>query len=228
MVQIKTLFRLKEGFFYLFTLLLFCSLISAKPCQARNAVITSKIIDNLKRKYSGPKLKRMLAWQSLINEHSNKPERIKLELANKFFNSLEYRSDAEQIGRTDYWMTPIEFLSRGGGDCEDFSIAKYFTLEAMGVMQSKMRITYVKALNLGVAHMVLTYYAKPRSMPLVLDNLINDIKPASERKDLKPVYSFNGSGLWLAKQRGQGRRVSGSGRLSMWQDLNRRMLRETR
>lgn len=90
-----------------------------------------------------------------------------------------------------------------------------------------MRITYVKYLKQGVAHMVLTYYENPRAMPVVLDNLIPEIKPANERSDLKPVYSFNGDGLWLARQRGQGRRVSGSDRLSLWEDLNKRMLEQT-
>lgn len=71
--------------------------------------------------------------------------------------------------------------------------------------------------------MVLTYYEKPDQVPLVLDNLIPEILPASKRKDLVPVYSFNGSGLWLAKSRGKGEKVGSSGRLKRWQDLLRRM-----
>lgn len=198
-----------------------------KLCFADEAKITPDIIENIKVKYKGDKLKRMVAWQKLIEENSRKPENTKLELVNHFFNQFEYRSDAQQIGRVDYWMTPIEFIDRGGGDCEDYTIAKYFTLQAMGVPRVKMRITYVKYLKQGIAHMVLTYYATPRSMPLVLDNLISAIKSAEERTDLKPVYSFNGDGLWLARQRGQGRRVSGSDRLSLWEDLNKRMLEQT-
>ena len=115
-------------------------------------------------------------------------------------------------GVKDYWATPLEFLSRGAGDCEDYSIAKYFTLKELGVSEKKMRITYVKALKLRQAHMVLTYFETPRSVPLVLDNLIPTIKPATQRKDLLPVYSFNGSGLWLAKSRGSGKKVGSSSR----------------
>jgi predicted transglutaminase-like cysteine proteinase len=93
----------------------------------------------------------------------------------------------------------------------------------MGVQESKLNLTYVKALSLNQAHMVLTYYEKPGAEPLVLDNLVGDIKPASKRTDLLPVYSFNGSGLWIAKQRGRGQLVGKSDRLSRWQELLDRM-----
>ena len=71
--------------------------------------------------------------------------------------------------------------------------------------------------------MVLTYYENNRAIPLVLDNLITEIKPASRRGDLIPVYSFNGAGLWLAKSRGEGQRVGDASRLSLWKDLEKRM-----
>ncbi len=81
----------------------------------------------------------------------------------------------------------MELLTTNGGDCEDFSIAKYLTLRAMGVPDDQLRIIYVKALELNQAHMVLAWYKTPGSDPLILDNLINDIKPASQRNDLEPV-----------------------------------------
>lgn len=127
----------------------------------------------------------------------------------------------------DYWATPLEVLSKGAGDCEDYSIAKYFTLKELGVPEKKMRITYVKALKLNQAHMVLTYFVSPRSVPFVLDNLDPQIKSATDRKDLLPVYSFNGSSLWLAKTKGMGKRVGGSSRLNMWAELKKRMLNNT-
>jgi predicted transglutaminase-like cysteine proteinase len=121
-------------------------------------------------------------------------------------------------------------LASNGGDCEDFSIAKYFSLVALGVSIDKLRITYVKARDynpVSQAHMVLTYYATPGVMPLVLDNLIPEIKPASQRPDLTPVYSFNGDGLWLAKARGDGKAVKGgSGNISLWRGLIARMGKE--
>jgi len=82
-------------------------------------------------------------------------------------------------------------------------------------------------LKLKKAHMVLTYYSSPRAVPVVLDNLIPEIKLATKRTDLLPVYSFNGSGLWLAKSRGRGKKVGGSGRISLWTDLKQRMLKNS-
>ncbi|WP_239649556.1 hypothetical protein [Methylocucumis oryzae] len=105
-----------------------------------------------------------------------------------------------------------------------FSIAKYFTLLEMGITENRLRITYVKALTLNQAHMVLTYYATPQAMPLILDNLLPTIRAAVERKDLIPVYSFNGSHLWLAKAKGSSGEQSDSSKLSPWADLTKRML----
>lgn len=167
---------------------------------------------------------RFEEWQSLIENSKDLPEPEKLEVVNKFFNSnVQFIDDIMLWSKEDYWATPAEMLAIGAGDCEDYSIAKYFTLKEIGVDEDKLRITYVKAVEIGQAHMVLTYYETNRSVPLVLDNLITEIEPASRRNDLVPVYSFNGAGLWLAKSRGEGQRVGDSSRLSLWQDLEARM-----
>ena len=73
--------------------------------------------------------------------------------------------------------------------------------------------------------MVMTYYATPDAKPLVLDNLINVIRPASERSDLLPVYAFNGEGLWLTGAAGN-KKVGDTKRLSRWQDLLKKMQAE--
>jgi len=172
----------------------------------------------------GPKARaRLLEWQTLIRENSALSDMDKLTVVNRFFNRYDFVSDAVHWNMEDYWATPVEFLASDGGDCEDFSLAKYFTLKALGVQENKLNLTYVKALSLNQAHMVLTYFEKPGAEPLVLDNLVGDIKPAGKRTDLLPVYSFNGSGLWIAKQRGRGQLVGKSDRLSRLPDLLGRM-----
>lgn len=87
-------------------------------------------------------------------------------------------------------------------------------------------MTYVKALSINKAHMVLTYFPTPESEPLVLDNLDKEIKPSSQRNDLIPVYSFNAEGLWLAKKQGSGEYVGDSSRISLWQKLMEKMQNE--
>ena len=59
--------------------------------------------------------------------------------------------------------------------------------------------------------------------PLVLDNLIGEIRPASQRKDLLPVYTFNAEGLYLPGQTGK---KSDTKKLSRWQDLLKKMRAE--
>ncbi len=188
--------------------------------------LSEKLLEQVKDEYGMKARGRLVAWQELIAEGSKYDEMEKLSVVNDFFNELRFVDDLEHWGENDYWATPIEFIVTNGGDCEDFSIAKYFTLKEMGVAVEKMLITYVKALELNQSHMVLTYYSDPLAEPLVLDNLIEEIRPASTRTDLAPVYSFNGDGLWLAKERGLGKRVGGSERLSLWTDLGLRMERQ--
>lgn len=181
------------------------------------------LIDSVKDQYGEPAKRRLIAWQMLIQDNSGLTDEEKLVTVNTFFNQLQFVDDMTLWKKSDYWATPVEFLSVGAGDCEDFSLAKYFTVKALGVSEKKLNMTYVKALEPYQAHMVVTYYSTPRSIPLVLDNLIADILPATARKDLIPVYSFNGSGLWLAKARGKGQKVATSERLRSWQNLLDRM-----
>lgn len=164
---------------------------------------------------------RILDWEALIKSSAALPEPDKLNEVNRFFNrKVRFVDDIQLWRENDYWATPVEMLVKGAGDCEDYSIAKYFTLRRLGIPSEKLRITYVKALNYNQAHMVLTYYASPSAEPLVLDNLINDIRPASQRKDLLPVYAFNAEGLYLP---GSNTRKSDSKKLSRWQDILKKM-----
>jgi predicted transglutaminase-like cysteine proteinase len=165
---------------------------------------------------------RLLSWENLMRTERNSSDREKLEKVNSFMNKIPYGEDIDVWSVPDYWATPFEFLGRGAGDCEDYAIAKYFTLKAIGIPEQKLRITYVKALQLGKTHMVLTYANKPGDEPLVLDNLDKSIKPASERRDLTPIFSFNGTELWIAQQRGQGESTDSS-RLKPWRNLLKRM-----
>jgi predicted transglutaminase-like cysteine proteinase len=77
----------------------------------------------------------------------------------------------------------------------------------MGVEPSKMRLMYIRALAVNQPNMVLIYSKTIDQMPLVLDNINPKILPANQRRVLKPIYSFNGDGLWLAKAKGLGKQV---------------------
>jgi predicted transglutaminase-like cysteine proteinase len=169
---------------------------------------------------------RIDEWAALLKNPPQGTIQDKLNQVNRFFNArMAFKDDIVVWKQQDYWATPIEFLRKGAGDCEDFALAKYFTLREMGVPANQLRITYVKALQLNQAHMVVTWYSTPDAIPLVLDNLKTAILPATQRTDLLPVYAFNGEGLWLP-QSGGNKRVGDSKRLSRWQDLLTRMRAE--
>jgi predicted transglutaminase-like cysteine proteinase len=185
--------------------------------------VDQKTLMQVEHKYGKLAIQRILAWEKLIQQHHLETDLEKLEKVNAFFNQMGFVDDFLHWGIADYWATPIEFLATGGGDCEDFALAKFFTLIALGVDEDKLNMTYVKALDLNQAHMVVTYFSSVGAEPLVLDNLVDKIEPSSKRSDLLPIYSFNGTGLWLAKTRGQGQLVGRSDRMKRWRELLQRL-----
>lgn len=163
-------------------------------------ILSGISLEKIEKEYGVFAKKRVLALVSMMNRAKDMSELEKLEKVNDFFNQTPYYSDQSVWGVSDYWATRLEFIGKDKGDCEDYVIAKYFTLKELGVPTSKMYMTYAKSLKFNVAHMVLTYYETPKSVPLVLDNYNYKILPANERNDLIPVYSFSGDDLFNAKQ----------------------------
>jgi predicted transglutaminase-like cysteine proteinase len=168
-------------------------------------------------------------WRELVNSAAGSSDLERLKKTNEFFNrAIAFEDDSVVWGQVDYWATPIETLGRAAGDCEDFAIAKYFTLLEIGVSPEKLRLVYVRAKTgtsdavLLQAHMVLAYYAQPEAEPLVLDNLIGDIRVASRRPDLAPVFSFNRDGVFTGISGKELSPAGGTGRLSRWEDLLKR------
>jgi predicted transglutaminase-like cysteine proteinase len=184
---------------------------------------SEKFFNLVKTRYNQDAVARVRAWQLMLEQQKNQPVDSKLYEINRFFNKIDFVEDKQHWGKNDYWATPIEFLATNGGDCEDFTIAKYFSLIELGVAGEKLRLMYVTATRPRQAHMVLAYYETPKSVPLVLDNINKRILPATQRRDLIPIYSFNGDGLWRAKSKGQGRQLQAKNNNSLWQDLTERM-----
>lgn len=165
-------------------------------------------------------LAAVLALQGLLQRVAHQVDKEKAQAVNEFFNrQIVFQEDRRIWGVEDHWTTPIELLEKGRGDCEDYAIAKYFTLVALGVPQSQLRLVYVQAVIAGAqqAHLVLAFYPNSANDPLILDNLLTTIQPATQRPDLTPIFSFNGQGLW------QGVGVQSAGdplmRLSRWRGV---------
>ena len=163
---------------------------------------------------------RPRALAPLLEVASGLDDAGKLLAVNRFVNErIRFRDDIEVWGESDHWASPLELLARGEGDCEDFAIAKYFSLLALGIPRSQLRLVYVQVRPADPsaspqAHMVLAHYAAPNAEPSILDNLATGVLPAAWRDDLTPVFSFNAEGMW----QGLGAQTAGDpmARLSRW------------
>jgi predicted transglutaminase-like cysteine proteinase len=172
--------------------------------------------------------RRLGGWRELQASPKNKAlgEPEKLRLVNDFIHETPFFCDPVMWCVEDFWAKPVEFLANDGGDCEDFSIAKFFTLRSLGVAEEKLRIVYAvyQRGSFTGAHMVLAYYPTPAAEPFILDNINQSVQPASNRPDLIPVFSFNSQGLWGAKEQ-KGRDRPG-GEYPAWSDHWRRVQSE--
>jgi predicted transglutaminase-like cysteine proteinase len=186
------------------------------------AVDTDRIVRSA-QKYGPTGVANAKALQQMMVVLAGRDDAAKLKAVNDFYNQrLAYMEDIDNWGQVDYWASPLEALGKGAGDCEDYAIGKYFTLTTLGMPHAKLRMVYVRASIPGapngfVAHMVLAYYPTPEAEPLVLDNLQPGVRPASERQDLSPVFSFNAEGLWqgVGSIRAKGDPLT---RLSKWRE----------
>jgi predicted transglutaminase-like cysteine proteinase len=187
--------------------------------------VSPRLVEIYSRRFGPDARARLAAWKRDAAERKRSPahaaalERALLSDVNRLLNRVQFVDDAVHWREADYWATPAESIGSHGADCEDFSIAKYFLLKELGVPIARLRLTYVKSLSLNQAHMVLAYYARPDAEPLVLDNLEDTVRPASQRRDLVPVYSFNDEEVWV-ELRG---RVGSPQQLRNWRALMERL-----
>ena len=161
--------------------------------------VSERLIEVYSRRFGPEARARLEAWKrdAAERKRSSAHDAALLSDVNSMLNRVRFVDDNAHWGEVDYWATPAESIGSNGADCEDFSIAKYFLLKELGVPISKLRMTYVRAVKLKQPHMVLAYYARPDADPLVLDNLEDTVRPASQRADLVPVYSFNDEEVWI-------------------------------
>ena len=210
--------KMQKIFLISFVIISFSSLFST---ASKTFNIDQNQLNSIEKKYGYQAKQRVESWDSMIESSKDETILNKIKNVNDFFNKITYKTDLSVWGEKDYWATPLEFMGSGAGDCEDYAIAKYFSLIKLGVPDEKLRITYVSYQKANSkfeeAHMVLTYYHKVGVEPVVLDNINKTLQIASKRPDLKPVYSFNASGLWQAKTKGEAR--VGNNELKSWKDL---------
>ncbi|HPF78065.1 MAG TPA: transglutaminase-like cysteine peptidase [Alphaproteobacteria bacterium] len=150
-------------------------------------------------------------FQRDLQELKGMPLNKMVVRVNDMMNAKRYVTDQANYGQTDYWATPVEFLKRGG-DCEDYAIAKYTALKALGVPENRLRIAIVQDLQKNVPHAILIVYTDQGAM--VLDNQMKAPVSVDRVTHYKPIFSINQEAWWLhtAPKDGSVTRVASSSR----------------
>ncbi|HEY0907266.1 MAG TPA: transglutaminase-like cysteine peptidase [Methylophilus sp.] len=136
----------------------------------------------------------MTAWRDMVLTLLQADKVTQLRLVNTFFNRWQYREDKEVYGVSDKWATPAQFMANSG-DCEDYAIAKYFTLSVLGFNDRDLRVMAVIDNSRGIGHSVLA--AKADGVIYVLDNLSSSVQKDTDYANAyTPRFAVNASGIW--------------------------------
>ncbi|HIF24815.1 MAG TPA: hypothetical protein EYQ41_01385 [Micavibrio sp.] len=134
------------------------------------------------------------AWKRSLSEFKDLPMDTMVERVNTFVNQTDYIVDSRNWGKSDYWSTPVEFFQRGG-DCEDFAIAKYASLRALGFPENRMRVAIVHDIQKDIPHAVLIVYTDTGAK--ILDNQNPKAEDARYVDNYRPIFSINRDAWWL-------------------------------
>lgn len=136
------------------------------------------------------------AWKAHLELLKGRTMMEQIEGVNDYINSVHYVEDSANYRKSDYWATPIEFLKRGG-DCEDYAIAKYASLRALGFSAENMRIAIVQDKVKNLPHAILIVYTTKGAF--VLDNQDRRTRNEDVVTRYRPIFSINSNNWWLHK-----------------------------
>jgi predicted transglutaminase-like cysteine proteinase len=136
-------------------------------------------------------------WKAQLSSWQGLPRAQQIDAVNRYINSVRYVEDSRNYHKSDQWATPIEFLTRGG-DCEDFAIAKFASLRALGFSSDQLRIAIVQDKIKNVPHAILIVYDGGHTY--VLDNQDKSVRDADSINRYKPIFSLNSNNWWLHKK----------------------------
>ncbi len=130
----------------------------------------------------------LVAWRHFLYELQGKTRLEQVRAVQTHMNQAEYIQDLVNWGREDYWETPLEFLSKDG-DCEDYAIAKFISLRALGIPNKDMRIVILMDNNLNTLHAVLAVDIGEKTY--ILDNQIQQAVESRIIRHYAPIYAVN-------------------------------------
>ncbi|AXH10684.1 hypothetical protein CP960_00555 [Malaciobacter halophilus] len=200
-------------------------LISFLTLQAKNITLSQEEYENILKSTNASQISaRLVKYKRLLDKAKDFNTIKKLSYTNSFYNKILPVNDDTKYKVDDYWATPKEFLIEGRGDCEDYAIAKYFTLLSLGIEKNKLFLAVVKVKNATNYHMILLYIKNKNSMPLVLDNLSFKVVPFNKRPKLKPKFIFNEKEAYILKNKKIYKKVKINwGKENKWENILKRV-----
>lgn len=136
-------------------------------------------------------------WKEFLQSIGGQDKRSQVSAVNTYMNRQRYLTDPRNYGVKDYWATPGQFFKRNG-DCEDYAIAKFMSLRALGFTNRDMRIVVLQDLNLRIGHAILVVHLNGEA--LVLDNQVRSVVRAEAIRHYRPIYSINEHNWWLHRR----------------------------
>jgi predicted transglutaminase-like cysteine proteinase len=102
-------------------------------------------------------------------------------------------SDLARYGQADVWSSPLATFANGGGDCEDYAIAKFVALRLAGVAPDDIRIVVMHDTIRGEDHAVVA--ARLDGRWLTLDNNRMAMIEDSNVRNYRPTFAIGAHGV---------------------------------
>lgn len=97
--------------------------------------------------------------QKTLEAHETFQELVKLQSVGHINRAVNLQikpiSDMQQYGVIDYWSSPLETLTSGKGDCEDYAILKLAVLLQIGIRPDHLKFVVVHSVRHHSDHAIL-------------------------------------------------------------------------
>ncbi|TKW61586.1 MAG: hypothetical protein DI628_02885 [Blastochloris viridis] len=133
-------------------------------------------------------------WHEMVQDLRGKSRYEQMVEVHRWHNRYRYITDDRLWGKSDYWATPGEFVDMSG-DCEDYSIAKYYTLRALGWNDDDLRLVILRDTVRDIPHAVLA--VKYNNENYILDNLASEPLQDKYIRQYTPYYAVNSTSRWV-------------------------------
>lgn len=135
----------------------------------------------------------LVRWRRFLAPLKRADALAQLKAVNAYMNRFPYRTDLENYGVEDHWATPREFFAKGG-DCEDYAIAKYLSLRALGWPAERLRLVVVHDRARDLVHAALVAYHGGNAY--LLDIEIGAVTEQRRVARYVPIFAIGETGWW--------------------------------